>query len=185
MDRQGAKAELTSHMKVLRAFAMSLTRSDAAADDLVQDTILKAWTNLDKFQEGTNMRAWLFTILRNTFYSGRRKAMREVEDSTGSITESISVKPAHDGRLQLAEFRRALSELPAEQREVLTLIGVLQYSYEEAAEVCGVKVGTVKSRLNRGREALSIKMQLKADEQLELTDAATHAVVAASGGTAA
>ena len=131
------------------------------------------------------MRAWLFTILRNTFYSGRRKAMREVEDSTGSITESISVKPAHDGRLQLAEFRRALSELPAEQREVLTLIGVLQYSYEEAAEGCGVKVGTVKSRLNRGREALSIKMQLKADEQLELTDAATHAVVAASGGTAA
>lgn len=95
------------------------------------------------------------------------------------------MKPAHDGRLQLAEFRRALSELPAEQREVLTLIGVLQYSYEEAAEVCGVKVGTVKSRLNRGREALSIKMQLKADEQLELTDAATHAVVAASGGTAA
>ena len=84
MDRQGAKAELTSHMKVLRAFAMSLTRNDAAADDLVQDTILKAWTNLDKFQEGTNMRAWLFTILRNTFYSGRRKAMREVEDSTAA-----------------------------------------------------------------------------------------------------
>ncbi|MCG7621792.1 MULTISPECIES: RNA polymerase sigma factor [unclassified Epibacterium] len=185
MDRQNAKAELTSHMKVLRAFAMSLTRNDAAADDLVQDTVLKAWSNFDKFQEGTNMRAWLFTILRNTFYSNRRKAAREVEDSTGTITESISVKPAHDGRLQLAEFRVALAELPAEQREVLTLIGVLQYSYEEAAEVCGVKVGTIKSRLNRGREALASSMQINIDDQMELTDAATHAVVAASGGTAA
>ncbi|TNJ47475.1 RNA polymerase sigma factor [Phaeobacter sp. B1627] len=185
MNRQDAKAELISHMKVLRAFAMSLTRNDAAADDLVQDTVLKAWTNLEKFQEGTNMRAWLFTILRNTFYSNRRKAVREVEDSTGSITESISVKPAHDGRLQLAEFRAALNLLPAEQREVLTLIGVLQYSYEEAAEVCGVKVGTIKSRLNRGREALALKMQINAHDRMELTDAATHAVVSASGGTAA
>ena len=185
MDRQDAKAELASHMKVLRAFAMSLTRNDAAADDLVQDTVLKAWTNLEKFQEGTNMRAWLFTILRNTFYSNRRKAVREVEDSSGAITESISVKPAHDGRLQLAEFRRALGELPVEQREILTLIGVLQYSYEEAADVCGVKVGTVKSRLNRGREALTLKMQMNSDDRMELTDAATHAVVAASGGTAA
>ena len=185
MNRQDAKAELVSHMKVLRAFAMSLTRNDAAADDLVQDTILKAWTNLDKFQEGTNMRAWLFTILRNTFYSSRRKAAREVEDSTGAITDSISVKPDHDGHLQLAEFRAALEQLPAEQREVLTLIGVLQYSYEEAAEVCGVKIGTIKSRLNRGREALAIKMQLNVHETMELTDAATHAVVAASGGTAA
>ena len=185
MDRQGAKAELTSHMKVLRAFAMSLTRNDAAADDLVQDTVLKAWSNLDKFQEGTNMRAWLFTILRNTFYSNRRKAVREVEDTTGAITDSLSVKPAHDGRLQLAEFRAALAELPVEQREVLTLIGVLQYSYEEAAEVCGVKVGTIKSRLNRGREALAVKMQINDSDRMELTDAATHAVVAASSGTAA
>lgn len=181
MNKEKAKAELVSHMKVLRAFALSLTRNSAAADDLVQDTVLKAWSNLDKFQEGTNMRAWLFTILRNTFYSDRRKAVREVSDSDGAMTERLSEKPSHDGRLQLADFRAALAELPPEQREVLTLIGVLQYSYEEAAEVCGVKVGTIKSRLNRGREALTVKMGLRDDEALEMTDAVTHAVVSNSG----
>ncbi len=108
MKRRDAKAELVSHMKALRAFAMSLSRNDAQADDLVQDTVLKAWTNFDKFQEGTNMRAWLFTILRNTFYSQRRKAAREVEDSDGAMVERLSVKPDHDGRLQMADFRTAL-----------------------------------------------------------------------------
>ena len=181
MNKDAAKAELVSHMKVLRAFAISLTRNATQADDLVQDTVLKAWTNLDKFQEGTNMRAWLFTILRNTFYSNRRKAVREVADVDGILTDQLSEKPAHDGRLQLGEFRAALAKLPPEQREVLTLIGVLQYSYEEAAEVCGVKVGTVKSRLNRGREALAQLMQINNDEALEMTDAVTHAVVASSG----
>ncbi len=185
MKRRDAKAELVSHMKALRAFAMSLSRNDAQADDLVQDTVLKAWTNFDKFQEGTNMRAWLFTILRNTFYSQRRKAAREVEDSDGAMVERLSVKPDHDGRLQMADFRTALDTLPPEQREVLILVGALQYSYEEAAEVCGVKVGTVKSRLNRGREALSVAMGLNDDETLEMTDAGTRAVVGKSRTPAA
>lgn len=181
MNREQVKTELIGHMKVLRAFALSLTRNAAAADDLVQDTVLKAWSNLDKFEEGTNMRAWLFTILRNTFYSDRRKAVREVADVDGTLTGKLSEKPSHDGRLQLADFREALAELPPEQREVLTLVGVLQYSYEEAAEVCGVKVGTIKSRLNRGREALAERMGLEKNESLEMTDAVTHAVVADSG----
>jgi len=180
LKRDDAKAELVSHMRSLRAFALSLTRNSAQADDLVQDTVLKAWTNFDKFQEGTNMRAWLFTILRNTFYSQRRKVAREVEDGDGAMVEKLSVKPAHDGRLQMNDFRMALDTLPAEQREVLILVGALQYSYEEAAEVCGVKVGTVKSRLNRGREAISMAMGLAEGEELEMTDASTRAVVNAS-----
>ncbi|MFD0982272.1 RNA polymerase sigma factor [Tropicimonas aquimaris] len=182
MNRQDAKAELVGHMKVLRAFAMSLTRNSAAADDLVQDTVLKAWSNMESFEEGSNMRAWLFTILRNTFYSSRRKAARESEDVDGVLTSKLAEKPAHDGRLQYADFLKAFDTLPPEQREVLTLVGALQYSYEEAAEMCGVKVGTVKSRLNRGREALAAAMQISENEPMELTDNATRAVVAANGG---
>lgn len=182
MRREDAKAELIGHMKVLRAFAMSLTRNAAAADDLVQDTVLKAWAGMEGFEEGSNMRAWLFTILRNTFYSDRRKRAREAEDADGTLAGQLAEKPAHDGRLQLADFRAAFDTLPAEQREVLTLVGVLQYSYDEAAEMCGVKVGTIKSRLARGREALARAMQLEPSEPLEMTDAATHAVVAARGG---
>ena len=75
--------QLVNHLPALRAFALSLTREGAGADDLVQDTIVKAWTNMDKFQAGTNLRAWLFTILRNTFYSARRKTKREVSDTDG------------------------------------------------------------------------------------------------------
>jgi len=182
VKQQDAKAELIGHMKVLRAFAISLTRNPAAADDLVQDTVLKAWAKMDSFQEGSNMRAWLFTILRNTFYSNRRKAAREAEDADGSIAARVAEKPAHDGRLQLRDFRVAFDTLPPEQREVLILVGALQYSYEEAAVQCGVKVGTIKSRLARGRDALAEAMQLEANSPMELTDAVTHAVVAASGG---
>ncbi len=185
MNRHDAKAELVSHMKVLRAFAMSLTRNSAAADDLVQDTVLKAWSNMESFEEGSNMRAWLFTILRNTFYSNRRKAAREVEDVDGALTGRLAEKPAHDGRLQLADFKTVFDTLPPEQREVLTLVGALQYSYEEAAEMCGVKVGTIKSRLNRGREALSKALGVDDSEPIEMTDSATHAVVTVSGGPAA
>lgn len=180
MKRTDAKAELVGHMKVLRAFAMSLTRNSAAADDLVQDTVLKAWSNMSQFQEGSNMRAWLFTILRNTFYTTRKKAMREVADVDGEMAGRLASKPEHDGRLNFKDFRKAFDTLPAEQREVLTLVGAMQYSYEEAAEMCGVKVGTIKSRLNRGREALAIAMKLEVGDRLEMTDASTDAVVSGS-----
>jgi RNA polymerase sigma-70 factor (ECF subfamily) len=172
-------------MQVLRAFALSLTRNGAAADDLVQDTVLKAWSNLDKFQPGTNMRAWLFTILRNTFYSDRRKARREVSDVDGELGAQLAGKPDHDGHLHMRDFRAAFAQLPDEQREVLILVGAMQYAYEEAAEMCGVKVGTVKSRLNRGRARLAELMQLDEGEQLELTDSITAAVVAHNGPGAA
>ncbi|MGG7645560.1 RNA polymerase sigma factor [Rhodovulum sp. YNF3179] len=171
------REELVEHLPAMRAFALSLTRNPATADDLVQDTIVKAWTNIDKFQPGTNLRAWLFTILRNTFYSLRRKRKREVADSDGAMAEQLSQKPDHDGRLVLSDFRAAFEQLPDEQREALILVGASGFSYEEAAEMCGCAVGTIKSRTNRARRRLAELMNLEDDEELEMTDAATVAVV--------
>ncbi|QYX57787.1 RNA polymerase sigma factor [Roseovarius sp. SCSIO 43702] len=171
------KEELVEHLQALRAFAMSLSRNTAAADDLVQDTVVKAWDNLDKFQVGTNMRAWLFTILRNTYYSQYRKRRREVEDPEGIMAGSMSEKPAHDGHLAMGEFRRAFAQLNDEQREVLILVGAEGFSYEDAAEMCGCAVGTIKSRTNRARKRLAQLMQLDDDEELEMTDSATMAVI--------
>ena len=170
--------EIVIHLKPMRAFALSLTRDMSRADDLVQDTVVKAWTNIDKFQPGTNMRAWLFTILRNTFYSERRKARREVADADGVMTEQIAVKPSHDGRLALADFRRAFEKLPVEQREALVLVGAEGFSYEDAAEMCHCAVGTIKSRANRGRRKLAELLHLDEHEAMEMTDQATLAVIA-------
>ncbi|WP_113912463.1 RNA polymerase sigma factor [Roseovarius dicentrarchi] len=174
--------EIITHLKPMRAFALSLTRDMARADDLVQDTVVKAWTNIDKFTVGTNMRAWLFTILRNTFYSERRKAKREVADVDGAMTERMSVKPAHDGHLALTDFRRAFEQLPAEQREALILVGAQGFAYEEAAKMCDCAVGTVKSRANRGRKRLAELLHMHEDEAMELTDQATIAVISRNSG---
>ncbi|SLN14355.1 ECF RNA polymerase sigma factor SigR [Aquimixticola soesokkakensis] len=171
------REELVEHLPALRAFALSLTRNGSAADDLVQDSIVKAWKNIEKFEVGTNMRAWLFTILRNTFYSDRRKAKREVADVDGIFAAGLSEKPAHDGRLAMNDFMVAFAELPDEQREALILVGASGFSYEEAAVTCGVAVGTIKSRANRGRKRLGELLQLSDDENLEMTDRATMAVV--------
>ncbi|NSX54000.1 RNA polymerase sigma factor [Parasulfitobacter algicola] len=181
MKNADPRDELVEHLPALRAFAMSLTRNNSTADDMVQDTIVKAWTNIDKFDPGTNMRAWLFTILRNTYYSSRRKLKREVADVDGVFTAGLAEKPAHDGHLQMADFRKAFDTLPVEQREVLILVGASGFSYEEAAEMCGVAVGTVKSRANRGRARLTEILSLDDDGAMELTDSATMAVVANNG----
>lgn len=154
---------LLEQVPSLRAFARSLTRNNASADDLVQETLVKAIANSEKFQEGTNIRAWLFTILRNQFYTGYKKAAREVEDPEGDLASTLSVKPDHDGRLQYAEFQKAFAQLSAERREALTLIGALGLTYEEAAETCGVAVGTMKSRVGRARSELATLMKLDAE----------------------
>lgn len=169
--------QLVEHLGALRAFALSLTRNSATADDLVQDTIVKAWTNIDKFEPGSNMRAWLFTILRNTFYSLKRKRKREVEDAEGTMAENLSQKPDHDGRLNMRDFQVAFGKLPDNQREALILVGANGFSYEEAAETCGVAVGTIKSRVGRARARLAELMHLNEDEALELTDAVTQGIV--------
>lgn len=171
------KEEIVDHLPALRAFAMSLTRNSATADDMVQDTVEKAWRNIEKFTPGTNLRAWLFTILRNSYYSNRRKARREVADPEGVFVGQMSVKPAHDGHLQLEEFRKAFALLPDEQREALILVGASGFSYEDAAEMCGCAVGTIKSRASRGRDKLAELMGLDDDEPLEMTDLQTMAVI--------
>lgn len=175
------KDELVTHLPALRAFALSLTRNRATADDMLQDTVLKAWTNLDKFEPGTNMRAWLFTILRNNFYSSTRKTNREVADVDNVFSNTLAVKPAHDGHLQMMDFKAAFSELPVEQREALILVGAQGFSYDEAAETCGVATGTIKSRVNRARVRLTELLALDKDDVLELTDSATMAVIGSPG----
>ena len=184
MSEADPRDEIVQHLPALRAFAMSLARNSAQADDLVQDTIVKAWSKFDKFQEGTNLRAWLFTILRNTFYSGRRKASREVADVDGVFASTLATKPDHDGRLAMKDFEVAFAQLPDEQREALILVGASGFSYEEAAETCNCAVGTIKSRANRGRAKLAELLKLDEHESMELTDQSTMAVLAANARTA-
>jgi len=139
----------------LRAFAFSLCGQHDRADDLVQETLLKAWNHLDSFQEGTNLRAWLFTILRNTFITEMRRRRREVEDANGKKAEGLSVAPAQQGHIDMQDVRKALDLLPPHQREALVLVGAAGMSYDETAEITKCAVGTVKSRVNRARARLA------------------------------
>lgn len=139
----------------LRAFGISLCGNVDRADDLVQETLLRALANIDSFQPGTNMSAWLFTILRNLFRSEYRKRRREVEDADGSYADTLKSQPEQSSRVEFEEFRTALNKLPEDQREALILVGASGFSYEEAAEICGCAVGTIKSRVNRARTRLS------------------------------
>ncbi len=148
------KDDLVAEIPGLRAFAVSLCGSVTVADDLVQEALLRAWANSDKFQLGTSLRAWLFTILRNIYYSNYRKRSREVQDSDGVYARRLTVPGDQESHLDLEDFRKAMTKLPAEQREVLTLIGASGLSYEEAAAICGVEIGTIKSRLSRARSRL-------------------------------
>lgn len=152
---EALKAGLIAEIPNLRAFAASVSGSMQLADDLVQDTLVKAWANADKFTPGTSLRAWLFTILRNTYYSFYRKRGREVQDSDGIYAERLATHGAQEGHLDLADFRIALAKLPEEQREVLIMVGATGLSYEEAAQICGVAIGTIKSRVNRARVRLA------------------------------
>ncbi|MDK3074976.1 RNA polymerase sigma factor [Sedimentitalea sp. JM2-8] len=179
-EHSDPRNELVDHLPAMRAFAMSLSRNAATADDLVQDAIVKAWSNLDKFEPGTNLRAWLFTILRNTYYSQFRKRRHEVEDPEGAHAATLSEQPRHDGRLAVRDFRSAFRELTDEQREALVLVGVEGFSYQEAAEMCGCAVGTVKSRINRARKRLAELMDLEEDGVLGITDATTAEVHSAT-----
>src|SRR6201994_4187609 len=145
----------------LRAFAISLSGNVDRADDLVQETLLRAMANINSFQPGTNMSAWLFTILRNLFRSEYRKRRREVEDTDGSYAETLKSHPEQHSRVEFEEFRTALSKLPPDQREALILVGASGFSYEEAAAICDCAVGTIKSRVNRARTRLAELMAIE------------------------
>jgi RNA polymerase sigma-70 factor, ECF subfamily len=154
MPSASFRDELLAEIKNLRAFAISLSGSISLADDLVQEALLRAWSKSDLFQPGTSLRAWLFTILRNIYYSDYRKRSREVQDSDGVHARRLTIPGDQESHLDLEDFRKALAKLPAEQREVLTLIGASGLSYEEAAAICEVEIGTIKSRLSRARSRL-------------------------------
>jgi RNA polymerase sigma-70 factor (ECF subfamily) len=162
-DDRVFKRDLLASLPNLRAFAVSLTGRHDKADDLVQDTIMKAWANQKSFTAGTNMRAWLFTILRNEFYSQMRKRGREVQDTDGAFTERLSVHPSQYGSMDLEDFKKALSQLPDDQREAIILIGASGFSYEEAAEICDCAVGTMKSRVSRARSRLQDMLKVSGE----------------------
>ena len=154
LDDAVFKTELANIIPHLRAFGRSLSGSREAADDLVQETMLKAWSARDRFQPGTSMRAWTFIILRNVFLSQmRRNRFRGEWDDL--VADRLLAAPAgQDKQLELADVHRAMQLLPEAQREALILVGAGGFAYEEAADICGVAVGTIKSRVARARVAL-------------------------------
>jgi RNA polymerase sigma-70 factor (ECF subfamily) len=176
MDESVRKAVLGA-VPSLRAFAISLCGNVDRADDLVQETLLRAIANIESFQSGTNMSAWLFTILRNHFRSEYRKRRREVEDTDGHYADSLKSQPEQYGQVEFREFRQALAQLPSDQREALILVGASGFSYEEAAHICGCAVGTIKSRVNRARTRLAELMSIGGSDDFG-PDEQTRAVLA-------
>jgi RNA polymerase sigma-70 factor (ECF subfamily) len=154
-DAADIKQDIVALLPNLRAFARSLCPNPARADDLVQDALVKALGNIHRFERGSNLRAWMFTILRNTYYSDLRKKRREVEDAEGEHAARLADRPSQNGALDLDDFKRVFAELSGDHREVLTLVGAMGLAYEEAAEICGCAVGTIKSRANRARRRLA------------------------------
>jgi RNA polymerase sigma-70 factor (ECF subfamily) len=162
-DRGTTRERLVSLIPRLRACAISLCGDPCLADDLVQETLVKAWHHLDSFEEGTNLKAWLITILRNTFISYYRERRREVEDGDGGCDRATH--PEQLGKMDLNDLLAAVAKLPPEQRVAIILVGAERFSYEEVAKICGCSVGTIKSRVNRGRRRLADLLDIKSAEE--------------------
>ena len=148
------KHELVALIPHLRAFARTLAGEPAAADDLAQDAMMKAWDARASFQMGTNMKAWTFMILRNQFYSEKRRSWRQTQLDQEAAERTLVAVDDPEAPVALDELRLGLGMLPPEQREALILVGAGGFAYEEAAEICNCAVGTVKSRVSRARRAL-------------------------------
>ncbi len=149
------KAELTAMIPHMRAFARSLCRERTEGDDLAQEALLKAWNRRSSFEMGTNMKAWLFMIVRNQFYSDKRRSWRQVQLDPAVAERTLTSNADAGWAVELDEVRRALALLPAEQREALILVAVAGLPYEEAAMICQCAEGTIKSRVSRGRVQLA------------------------------
>jgi RNA polymerase sigma-70 factor, ECF subfamily len=158
--------DLLAAIPSLRAFGLSLTARGDRADDLVQETLMKAWKYHESFTAGTNMKAWLYTILRNEFYTQLRKRKREVEDADGLHSNKVAVHGDQEGHLDMADLTAALAKLPEDQREAIVLVGASGFSYEEAAKICGCAVGTIKSRVNRARNRLAELLEIDGTAKL-------------------
>lgn len=150
----------------LRGFAVSLLRDRDQADDIVQDTIARAWEYQDRFERGSNLEAWLFTIMRNIVYSVKRRRGREIEDIDGRYSMRLAMPPTQLSHLDFEDLRAALQEIPLDQREALLLIAAEGLSYEEVAQITGVAVGTIKSRVNRGRVRLARLLAVEQEEDI-------------------
>jgi len=153
--RSDLARSVTDLIPALRAFGRSMTRDVTEADDLVQETLVRALANLHQFAPGTNLKAWLFTILRNTHISLSKRRSRERNMMSETAPEDVGAAASQAWLPATSALRSAVEKLPEEQREALILIGALGLSYEECAEVCGCPIGTVKSRLNRARARLA------------------------------
>lgn len=173
---EAMKTALVAAIPNLRAFAISLCGNADRADDLVQEALVKAWDKIDTFQAGTNLKAWLFTILRNAYFSEFRKRRREVADGDGEYSAKLSVQPAQHGHLDLNDLVAALEQLSEDQREAILLVAAEGFSYEEAAEISGCAVGTVKSRVNRARARLAEIMHIESTEDLALEFSGDHMI---------
>lgn len=180
MGNADFKSGLVAAIPSLRAFAVSLTGKPDQADDLVQETMMKAWAAQASFEPGTNLKAWLYTILRNEFYSFYRKRKREVEDAEGKIAASVGTHPEQDAHMDFGDMQAALQRLPDDQREALLLVTASDLSYEEAAKVCGVAIGTIKSRVNRARSRLSELLDTKHAGEFSVAPAIAAALTAKS-----
>lgn len=177
IDPADRKAMLAA-IPALRAFAVLLCRNADQADDLVQETLLRGYANISSYLPGSNMAAWLVTILRNHFYSERRKHRRGTFGSVDDHVETLTERPAQFARVESVELRMALNLLRAVEREALILVGAAGYSYAEAAKICGCAEGTVKSRVRRGgmrlAELLSTESRAESDLRVNAAIAGTE-----------
>lgn len=175
-DVERLHADIVERLPNLRAFARSIAGDPSKADDLVQETIVKALANLHSFEIGTNLTAWLFTILRNHYYSEVRRLWREVEDADGVYAARLVSQPRQLDQVELNDFQAALALLPVEQREALILVGASGFAYEDAARICGCAVGTIKSRVNRARVRLTEMLDPDGNGPAEIGPASARAV---------
>jgi RNA polymerase sigma-70 factor (ECF subfamily) len=162
VDPADWREAITGFLPSLRAFAYSLSRNSADADDLVQETLTKAWAHRARFEPGSNLRAWLFTILRNSWYTDAAKRRREVPDEEGRYAAGLTAEASQEWTAELTSLQAALNALPPEHREAIVMVGAAGLSYQEAAEISGCAVGTIKSRVNRARHRLALLLDMEA-----------------------
>ncbi|MGG7517517.1 sigma-70 family RNA polymerase sigma factor [Allorhizobium undicola] len=163
--------DVVEYIPALRAFARIFCRQPEEADDLVQETLMKALANLDKYEPGTKMKSWLFTIMRNTYCTRAKKNKRESVGVDESMVEKLVTQPSQEWSVHAREVQSALESLPVHHREILVLVLMLGETYEDAAEICGCPVGTVKSRLNRARRQLLLALNEPEAQPLDSVDA--------------
>jgi len=168
-ERRAFEVKLLGIIPDLRAFARFLCGNPTEADDLVQDALMRAWSSREQFAEGTNFKAWIFTILRNRFLDLRRRDRETMEDVETVVDERLSVRPTQETAIHFDDVARALWRLNPHHRKILMLVGANGLSYEEAAKIIGCAVGTVRSRLSRARDELKIEAE-QAESRTHMRD---------------